>query len=62
MSIEIEEKYRQWLADGKSYAVPNRDSETYEEHLQNVDISREMELLKETGLESEDYENQRLQF
>lgn len=53
MSIEIEEKYKQWLEDGKSYAVLNRDGETYEEHLQNVDISREMELLKEAGWESE---------
>ena len=50
---DIEEKYRQWIEDGKSYAVPNRDGETYDEHLQNVDISREMELLKEAGYKEE---------
>lgn len=42
---KIEDRYRQWIKDGKSYAIRDHDGLTMDERLANMDISREMDLI-----------------
>ena len=49
VSEELKTKFNQWLADGKTYAVPDRNGQTYDERLRDIDITRELEILKKAG-------------